>query len=71
MPKPPKTFVVRYARYGSAGELVAAIHRRVSARSLKKARGVALEHRPVGFEIAAVSEAGRRDRQPWIGTRGA
>lgn len=67
MPQPPRAFVVRYARYGSAGEIAAAMHRRVAAHSLKRAKAMAREHRPAGFQIAAVSEAGRLDRQPWIG----
>lgn len=68
MSQPPRAFVVRYARYGSAGEIVAAMHRRVAARSLKQAKALARAYRPDGFGIAAVGEASRLDRQPWIGS---
>jgi len=61
------TYVVRYCLRDSSGNLLAATHRRVHAKSLAAAKKIAREHLPNGHDLSSVSEAGPLDKQPWIG----
>lgn len=64
---PMTIYVARYILRDSSGNLIAAAHRRVNARSLAEAKKTAKAHLPNGHELGPISEAGPQDKQPWIG----